>query len=97
MIAVGTTTTRTLEAVARAHGERIVEGASATDLFIFPGFRASGSIEELLTNFHLPRSSLLMLVFSVCRPRSRPGGVSRSHRQRYRLLILRRRDADSPS
>jgi S-adenosylmethionine:tRNA ribosyltransferase-isomerase len=61
VIAVGTTTTRTLEAVARAHGGRIVEGSGATDLFIFPGFRFQ-VIEGLLTNFHLPRSSLLMLV-----------------------------------
>jgi S-adenosylmethionine:tRNA ribosyltransferase-isomerase len=61
VIAVGTTTTRTLEAVARAHDGRIVEGAGATDLFIYPGFRFQ-VIEGLLTNFHLPRSSLLMLV-----------------------------------
>jgi len=60
VIAVGTTTTRTLEAVARAHGGRIVEGSGVTDLFIFPGFRFQ-VIEGLLTNFHLPRSSLLML------------------------------------
>jgi len=60
VIAVGTTTTRTLEAVARAHGGRIVEGSGATDLFIFPGFPFQ-VIEGLLTNFHLPRSSLLML------------------------------------
>jgi S-adenosylmethionine:tRNA ribosyltransferase-isomerase len=61
VIAVGTTTTRTLEAVARANDGRIVEGAGATDLFIFPGFRFQ-LIQGLLTNFHLPRSSLLMLV-----------------------------------
>jgi len=60
VIAVGTTTTRTLEAVGRAHGGRIVEGSGATDLFIFPGFQFQ-VIEGLLTNFHLPRSSLLML------------------------------------
>ena len=60
VIAVGTTTTRTLEAVGRAHGGRIVEGSGATDLFIFPGFEFQ-VIQGLLTNFHLPRSSLLML------------------------------------
>src|SRR5262245_27726828 len=61
VIAVGTTTTRTLEAVASAHGGRVVAGKGATDLFIYPGyeFRVVGG---LLTNFHLPRSSLLMLV-----------------------------------
>ena len=61
MIAVGTTTTRTLEAVGRAHQGRIVGGAGATDLFIFPGYEFR-VISGLLTNFHMPQSSLLMLV-----------------------------------
>jgi S-adenosylmethionine:tRNA ribosyltransferase-isomerase len=61
IIAVGTTTTRTLEAVARDHDGRIVAGRGETDLFIYPGF-AFRVIGGLLTNFHLPRSSLLMLV-----------------------------------
>ena len=61
VIAVGTTTTRTLEAVAREHGGRVTAGAGATDLFIHPGFEFQ-VIRGLLTNFHLPRSSLLMLV-----------------------------------
>jgi len=61
VIAVGTTTTRTLEAVASANGERIVAGTGQTDLFIYPGY-AFRVIGGLLTNFHLPRSSLLMLV-----------------------------------
>jgi len=61
VVAVGTTTTRTLEAVAAAHDGRIAAGSGSTDLFIHPGFpfRVVGG---LLTNFHLPRSSLLMLV-----------------------------------
>jgi len=61
IIAVGTTTTRTLEAVARLHGGKIMAGEGTTDLFIFPGFEFQ-LIQGLLTNFHLPRSSLLMLV-----------------------------------
>ena len=61
VIAVGTTTTRTLEEVARAHDGRIVAGRGTTDLFIFPGFEFR-VIQGLLTNFHLPQSSLLMLV-----------------------------------
>jgi S-adenosylmethionine:tRNA ribosyltransferase-isomerase len=61
VIAVGTTTTRTLEAVAGAHGGRIVAGAGVTSLFIYPGYRFR-VISGLLTNFHLPRSSLLLLV-----------------------------------
>jgi S-adenosylmethionine:tRNA ribosyltransferase-isomerase len=61
IIAVGTTTTRTLEAVAARHGGRAAAGSGSTDLFIFPGF-SFRLIDGLLTNFHLPRSSLLMLV-----------------------------------
>jgi S-adenosylmethionine:tRNA ribosyltransferase-isomerase len=61
VIAVGTTTTRTLEAVARDHHGRIVPASGRTDLFIYPGFEFQ-VINGLLTNFHLPRSSLLMLV-----------------------------------
>jgi S-adenosylmethionine:tRNA ribosyltransferase-isomerase len=61
IIAVGTTTTRTLEAVAGSHEGRIVAGGGTTDLFIYPGFTFH-VVGGLLTNFHMPRSSLLMLV-----------------------------------
>jgi S-adenosylmethionine:tRNA ribosyltransferase-isomerase len=60
IVAVGTTTTRALESAAAADGT-IKEGGGTTELFIRPGhtFRA---VDALVTNFHLPRSSLLMLV-----------------------------------
>jgi len=61
VIAVGTTTTRTLEALAREHEGRVAAAEGATDLFIYPGFEFR-VVRGLLTNFHLPRSSLLMLV-----------------------------------
>jgi S-adenosylmethionine:tRNA ribosyltransferase-isomerase len=61
VIAVGTTTTRTLEAVGQANDGRVIPGAGTTDLFIYPGFRFR-IVGGLLTNFHLPKSSLLMLV-----------------------------------
>ena len=61
VVAVGTTTTRTLEAVARANGGRVIAGSGATDLFIYPGFEFK-VVSGLLTNFHLPASSLIMLV-----------------------------------
>jgi len=64
VVAVGTTTTRTLEAVAREHGGRLVAGSGETDLFIYPGFEFR-VIRGLLTNFHLPQSSLLMLVSAL--------------------------------
>jgi len=61
VIAVGTTTTRTLESVAHANNGTIVPGDGETALFIYPGFEFK-AIDGLMTNFHLPRSSLLMLV-----------------------------------
>ncbi len=61
VVAVGTTSVRTLEASARAHGGVVAAGGFETDLFLVPGaeFRV---VDALLTNFHLPRSTLLMLV-----------------------------------
>ena len=64
VIAVGTTTTRTLEAVARAHGGRLEPGAGETDLYIHGDFEFR-VVGGLLTNFHLPRSSLLLLVCAL--------------------------------
>jgi S-adenosylmethionine:tRNA ribosyltransferase-isomerase len=58
--AVGTTVVRTLEAVAAIHG-RVLPGAGSTDLFIRPPYRFR-VVGGLITNFHLPRSTLLMLV-----------------------------------
>jgi S-adenosylmethionine:tRNA ribosyltransferase-isomerase len=61
VVAVGTTTTRALEAAARRGDRRIRPGRAQADLFIHPGFEFQ-VISGLLTNFHLPKSSLLMLV-----------------------------------
>jgi len=61
VIAVGTTSVRTLESVAREHKGRVVAGRGDTNLFIFPSFQFR-VVRALLTNFHLPKSTLLMLV-----------------------------------
>jgi S-adenosylmethionine:tRNA ribosyltransferase-isomerase len=61
VIAVGTTSVRTLESVASEHGGSIMPGCGETRLFIIPGFPFR-VIHGLLTNFHLPQSTLLMLV-----------------------------------
>lgn len=60
LLAVGTTVVRTLEAVAHAHGE-VTPCAGETDIFIREGYRFR-VVDQLLTNFHLPGSTLLMLV-----------------------------------
>ncbi|HQL25144.1 MAG TPA: S-adenosylmethionine:tRNA ribosyltransferase-isomerase, partial [candidate division Zixibacteria bacterium] len=58
--AVGTTSVRTLESVVRGDG-RFVPLAGMVDLYIRPGYHFRG-VDRLITNFHLPRSSLLILV-----------------------------------
>jgi len=61
IIAVGTTTTRALEDAALRGEGRVRAGKEAASLFMYPGHRFQ-VIDGLLTNFHLPASSLLMLV-----------------------------------
>lgn len=84
VVAVGTTTTRTLEGVAREHGGRLVAGGGWTDLFIYPGFEFR-VIQGLLTNFHLPQSSLLMLVSALAGPERVLEAYRRAIAERYRF------------
>lgn len=64
VIAVGTTSCRTLESVATFHG-KIEEAEGDTDIFIYPGYEFK-CIDALITNFHLPESTLIMLVSAFC-------------------------------
>jgi S-adenosylmethionine:tRNA ribosyltransferase-isomerase len=61
IVVVGTTTTRALESAVRAGEGRIVPGRATTELYIHPGFEFQ-VVGALITNFHVPRSSLLFLV-----------------------------------
>jgi S-adenosylmethionine:tRNA ribosyltransferase-isomerase len=63
VIAVGTTSTRTMEAAADENG-RLHECSGWTDIFIYPGYRFK-VIDALITNFHLPESTLVMLVSAL--------------------------------
>jgi S-adenosylmethionine:tRNA ribosyltransferase-isomerase len=64
MIAVGTTTVRTLEYAAQQADGRVAAGSGEANLFIYPGFQFR-VVQGMLTNFHLPESSLLMLVCAL--------------------------------
>jgi S-adenosylmethionine:tRNA ribosyltransferase-isomerase len=64
VVAVGTTVVRALETAALAEGETAGEGEGTSELFITPGFRFQ-AVDVLFTNFHLPRSTLLMLVSAL--------------------------------
>ena len=83
VIAVGTTSLRALEsAAASACGLR--PGAAETDLFIAPGFRFR-VVDRLLTNFHLPRSTLLMLVSAFAGYEAIRAAYAHAIRERYRF------------
>jgi S-adenosylmethionine:tRNA ribosyltransferase-isomerase len=67
VIAVGTTTVRVLESVAAQNSGKLAKTAGKTQIFIHPPFRFQIA-DALLTNFHLPRSTLLMLVSAFAAP-----------------------------
>lgn len=81
IVAVGTTSVRTLESAIRAGEGRFKAGAAETSMFITPGFEFR-AVDRLLTNFHLPESTLLMLVSAFA-------GLETT-RSAYREAIARR-------
>lgn len=84
VICVGTTSMRTLESVARDHG-RVIATRGSTDIFIHPGFqfKAAGG---LLTNFHLPKSTLIMLVSAFAGKELTMQAYAEAIRERYRFF-----------
>jgi S-adenosylmethionine:tRNA ribosyltransferase-isomerase len=91
VIAVGTTTLRVLETIAGEHQDRLVAGSGRTRLFIYPP-REFRIVDALLTNFHLPRSTLLMLVSAFAAPKETRGvdllraAYAEAIRERYRFF-----------
>src|SRR5699024_3465667 len=61
IIAVGTTATRVLETVAQKSSDKFVASSGWTDIYIYPPYEFN-AIDGLITNFHLPKSSLLLLI-----------------------------------
>ncbi len=64
IIAVGTTSTRTLETIATNNNGKFIATSGNTDIFIYPGYEFK-AIDCLITNFHLPKSTLVMLVSAL--------------------------------
>jgi S-adenosylmethionine:tRNA ribosyltransferase-isomerase len=91
VIAVGTTTVRVLESSASPQSGELIHGAGSTNIFIYPprNFRV---VDALLTNFHLPRSTLLMLVSAFAAPGQTIGRelvmktYAEAIRERYRFF-----------
>ncbi len=84
VIAVGTTSCRTLESATDEQG--ILEAKSGdTDIFIYPGYRFK-MIDALITNFHLPESTLLMLVSALAGKENIMNAYAEAVRERYRFF-----------
>ena len=83
VVAVGTTVVRTLEAA--WDGGAVRRGAGSTDLFIYPGYRFQ-VVDQLLTNFHTPRSSLLALVSALAGEREIRAAYATAVAMRYRFF-----------
>ncbi len=91
IVAVGTTTARVLEAVAAANNGQIHAMSGPTRIFIYPPYRFQ-IVDALVTNFHLPRSTLLMLVSAFAAPNETTGrdtilsAYAEAIRERYRFF-----------
>ena len=80
---MGTTVVRVLESAKREDGKLVSQEAS-TDIFIYPPYRF-GAVDALLTNFHLPRSTLLMLVSAFGAREFLLRAYQEAIRERYRF------------
>ncbi len=84
VIAVGTTTTRTLESVARDKG-KLVACSGSTDIFIYPPYEFR-VLDGLITNFHLPESTLVMLVSAFAGYDNTMNAYNEAVREKYRFF-----------
>ena len=84
IIAVGTTTCRTLESVANDNGY-ISPCSGYTDIFIYPGYTFK-TIDRLITNFHLPESTLIMLVSAMCTKENTLAAYDEAISHKYRFF-----------
>ena len=84
VVAVGTTTVRTLEHAAQQGAGEVRAGTGEANLFIYPGYRFQ-VVQALLTNFHLPQSTLLMLVCALGGRENVLRAYAHAVKQRYRF------------
>jgi S-adenosylmethionine:tRNA ribosyltransferase-isomerase len=84
VVSIGTTALRLLETVARDHDGTLKAWSGETDIFIVPGFRFR-AVDLLLTNFHLPRSTLFMLVAAFAGLDRMKQAYAHAIRERYRF------------
>ncbi len=84
IISVGTTSTRTLESIMNLYGE-FKECSGWTDIFIYPGYEFK-AIDALITNFHLPKSTLVMLVSALAGRDNIMNAYKEAVRKEYRFF-----------
>lgn len=84
IIAVGTTSTRVLETVIKNHNQ-FEESAGWTDIFIYPGYDYK-AIDSLITNFHLPKSTLVMLVSALAGRENILNAYNKAVKDKYRFF-----------
>lgn len=87
LIVVGTTSVRTLESCAGSDG-KVVPGKGATSIFIYPGYRFRNHIDGMITNFHLPKSTLLLLVSAYFGKEKIFDAYEEAVREKYRFYSL---------
>ena len=85
VISVGTTSTRTLETVARDNDGQVVAAQGWTNIFIYPGFEYR-AIDGLITNFHLPKSTLVMLVSALAGKETILHAYEEAVKEKYRFF-----------
>ncbi|MCM3360739.1 tRNA preQ1(34) S-adenosylmethionine ribosyltransferase-isomerase QueA [Niallia sp. HCP3S3_B10] len=85
ILSVGTTSTRTLETIASANNGKFVESSGWTSIFIYPGYEFKG-IDGMITNFHLPKSTLIMLVSALAGRENVLHAYETAVRERYRFF-----------
>lgn len=85
VICVGTTSLRTLEASAQTNGGKVAPGSGDTDIFIFPGYKFLVT-DALITNFHLPKSTLIMLVSALYSKEGILKAYNEAVKERYRFF-----------
>ena len=85
VIAVGTTSMRSLESAAKIHGGKLDTYFGDTDIFIFPGYKFN-VVDAMVTNFHLPESTLIMLVSAFSGQDNIMGAYNTAIEQKYRFF-----------
>ncbi|MDM1292009.1 tRNA preQ1(34) S-adenosylmethionine ribosyltransferase-isomerase QueA [Acinetobacter indicus] len=85
VISVGTTATRAVESAAQAHGGTLAAWTGDTQIFIYPGYKFK-VVDRLITNFHLPESTLLMLVSALSSRENIMRAYQHAVAQRYRFF-----------